>query len=65
MIRDLFSLSFDFLGININVGDIASTITQFANFSTMKNIDIFTIAKTCYDVVLPVGLSLLTLFVMI
>lgn len=65
MIRDLFSLSFDFLGITINIGDIGSTITQFANFSTMKTKAIFTIAKTCYDVVLPVGLSLLTLFVMI
>lgn len=65
LIRSLFSISFTFLDININIGDVIGTITQLANFSVMSKKSVFSLASSCYNVVKPVGLSLLGLFIMI
>lgn len=52
-------------GVKFSTSDMTGTIRQLTDFSNTKTMSIYTIGKTINSLVVPVALSLLTLFFMI
>lgn len=52
-------------GVEFSTTDMAGTIQQLTDFSKTSNLSIYTIGETINTIVVPIALSLLTLFFMI
>lgn len=65
IIIQMFSLSFNFLGIKIDMNNIIQTVTSFGDFSSMKETDVWGLASQLHTLMIPIALSLLTLFTII
>lgn len=65
IIRILYSFKFTVFGINIDSGNLIDTVESLTNFSSVQEINIWSIGKTVNDVIVPIALSLLILFFMI
>jgi len=65
LIRILYSFKFTVFGITFDSGNLIGSIQQLTNFSSVQNINIWSIGKTVNDCIVPIALSLLILFFMI
>lgn len=64
LIENLFKITFKVLGFKVDFGNFVGTIRSLCNWSTIKGTTIWSLASTLHNVVVPIGLSLLTLFFM-
>jgi len=62
LIENLFKISFKILGFKIDVSDFVGTIRSLCNWNTITQTDIWQIASNIHSIIVPIGLSLLTLF---
>ena len=65
LIRILYSFKFTVFGIELDSGNLISSIENLTNFSNVQNINIWSIGKTVNDCIVPIALSLLILFFII
>lgn len=65
LIENLFKISFKVLGFKIDISDFVGTIRSLCNWSTITKTTVWTIASSIHSIIVPIGLSLLTLFFMI
>ena len=65
IIRLLYSFKFRVFGVELDSGNLISSVQKLTNFSSVQNINIWSIGKTVNDVIVPIALSLLILFFMI
>lgn len=66
LISNLYSIDgLNLFGVKFSTSNITDTITQLTDFSQTKTMSIYTIGRSINSVVVPVALSLLTLFFMI
>lgn len=65
LIRLLYSFKFKVFGVELDSGNLVGTVQSLTNFSSVKNINIWSIGRTVNDCIIPVALSLLILFFMI
>ena len=61
----LYKWSFELFGITFNSNNITNTINSMCNFNKVKSLSLYSMGSTINNIVVPVGLSLLTLFMMI
>lgn len=64
-IESLFKISFRILGFKIDIGDFVGTIRNLCNWNTITNTTIWALASKIHSIIVPLGLSLLTLFFLI
>lgn len=64
-ISSIYKIDVKLFGINFSTDDMYGTIASLTNFDKTKSLSIYTIGKTINELVVPVALSLLTLFFMI
>lgn len=64
-ISSIYKIDVKLFGINFSTDDMYGTIASLTNFDKTKTLSIYTIGKTINELVVPVALSLLTLFFMI
>lgn len=65
LIRILYNFKFTVFGVTLDSGNLVGSVQQLTNFSSVQNINIWSIGKTVNDVIIPIALSLLILFFMI
>ena len=65
IIRILYSFKFNVFGIELDSGNLIGTIQSLTNFSSVQNINIWSIGRTVNDCIVPVALSILILFFII
>lgn len=65
IIRILYSFKFTVFGVELDSGNLISSVEKLTNFSNVKNINIWSIGKTVNDCIIPIALSILILFFMI
>lgn len=65
IIRFLYSFKFTVFGVTFNSENLSETIWSLTNFEEVKNNGVYLLASSINKVVVPIGLSLLTLFFMI
>lgn len=65
LIRLLYNFKFTVFGVTLDSGNLVGSVQQLTNFSSVQNINIWSIGKTVNDVIVPIALSLLILFFMI
>ncbi|MCI9039069.1 MAG: hypothetical protein HFJ29_04260 [Clostridia bacterium] len=65
LIRLLYNFKFNAFGIELDSGDLIGSVQKLTDFSSVQNINIWSIGKIVNDCVIPVALSLLILFFMI
>lgn len=65
LIRSLFDLKFSILGFDIDISNIVPTIRSLCDFEQIKQSDIWFLAEIANKFLIPLGLSLLTLFCLI
>ena len=65
IIRLLYSFKFTVFGVELDSGNLISSVQKWTDFSSVQNINIWSIGKTVNDVIVPIALSLLILFFMI
>ena len=65
IIRILYSFKFNVFGIELDSGNLIGTIHSLTNFSSVQNINIWSIGRTVNDCIVPVALSILILFFII
>ena len=65
LIRLLYSFKFTVFGMELDSGNLIGTVQKLTNFTSVQNINIWSIGKTVNDCIVPVALSLLILFFMI
>lgn len=65
LIRLLYNFKFKVFGVTLDSGNLVGSVQQLTNFSSVQNINIWSIGKTVNDVIVPIALSLLILFFMI
>ena len=65
IIRLLYSFKFSVFGVELNSGNLIGSVQKLTNFSSVKEINIWSIGKTVNDCIVPIALSLLILFFMI
>lgn len=65
LIEKIFKIAFTVLGFNIDFGNFVGTVRNLCNWNTITSTTIWSLASSLHSVVVPVGLSLLTLFFMI
>lgn len=65
IIKLLFDIGFDFLGFHISVNEFISTIFSLCDWNEIRASDIWNLSIKINEVMVPIGLSLLTLFLMI
>jgi len=65
LIRILYNFKFTIFGVTLDSGNLIGSIQQLTNFSSVQNINIWSIGKTVNDCIVPIALSLLILFFMI
>lgn len=64
-ISKLFDISFKIFGIKFDIGNIAKTVTDLCNWNKITSTGIWSVAETLNSAMIPLGLSLLTIFFMI
>lgn len=64
-ISGIYKIDVKLFNINFSTDDMYGTIASLTNFDKTKTLSIYTIGKTINELVVPVALSLLTLFFMI
>lgn len=64
-ISSIYKIDVKLFGINFSTDDMYGTIASLTNFDKTKTLSTYTIGKTINELVVPVALSLLTLFFMI
>lgn len=64
-IADLFKIVFEVLGIRIDFQNFVGTIKNLCSWNVIQNTDIWKLASQLHQVIIPIGLSLLTLFFLI
>lgn len=64
-IEDLFKISFKVLGFKIDISDFVGTIRSLCNWNSITKTTIWSLASSIHSVIVPIGLSLLTLFFLI
>lgn len=64
-ISSIYKIDVKLFGINFSTDDMYGIIASLTNFDKTKTLSIYTIGKTINELVVPVALSLLTLFFMI
>lgn len=64
-IETLFKISFKVLGFKIDISDFVGTIRRLCNWNTITSTTVWTLASSIHSIIVPVGLSLLTLFFLI
>lgn len=62
LIKSLFDIKFDILGFSVDISNIVTTVRDLCNFNKIKASDIWFIANSVNKFLIPLGLSLLTLF---
>lgn len=62
LIENIFRIVFTVLGFKIDFGNFVGTIRNLCNWNTITGTSIWKLASTLHNVVVPIGLSLLTLF---
>lgn len=65
IIRLLYSFKFSVFGVELNSGNLIGSVQKLTNFSSVKEINIWSIGKTVNDCIVPIALSLLILFFII
>lgn len=65
LIESIFDITFKVLGFKIDFGNFVNTIRNLCNWNVITETNIWKLASSLHDIVVPVGLSLLTLFFMI
>ena len=65
LIEKIFKIVFTVLGFKIDFGNFVGTIRNLCNWNTITGTTIWKLASTLHRVIVPVGLSLLTLFFLI
>lgn len=65
LIEKIFQITFTVLGFKIDFGNFVGTIRRLCNWNTITGTSIWTLASTLHSVIVPIGLSLLTLFFLI
>ena len=63
--KQLLNIAFTILGFKIDISNMAETTRQLTDWSTISNSTLGTLASTLNDVFVPIGLNLLTIFIMI
>lgn len=61
-IEMLFKISFKVLGFKIDISDFVGTIRNLCNWNSITKTTIWSLASSIHTVIVPIGLSLLTLF---
>lgn len=64
IIRLLFDISFDILGFHISISDFVTTIYDLCDWTKIQTTDIWAIGRLVHVLIVPIGLSMLTLFMM-
>ena len=64
-IEDLFKISFEVLGFKIDISDFVGTIRSLCNWNTITSTSVWSLASKIHTIVVPIALSLLTLFFLI
>lgn len=64
-IAKIYTFDLKLFGVSFSTDDMSGTIAQLTDFSKTKTMSIYTIGSTINSIVVPVALSLLTLFFMI
>jgi len=62
LIENIFKVSFKILGFEIDISDFVGTIRNLCNWDTITSTSIWSIASKIHSIIVPIGLSLLTLF---
>ena len=62
LIENIFKITFSVLGFNIDFGNFVETIRSLCNWNIITGTSIWGLASSLHNVVVPIGLSLLTLF---
>ena len=62
LIENIFKITFSVLGFNIDFGNFVGTIRSLCNWNIITGTSIWGLASNLHNVVVPIGLSLLTLF---
>ena len=65
LIENLFKISFKILGFKIDISDFVGTVRSLCNWNTISKTTIWTLATKIHTIIVPIGLSLLTLFFLI
>ena len=62
LIEKIFQISFKILGFKIDISDFVGTIRNLCNWNSITKTTIWSLASCIHSVIVPIGLSLLTLF---
>ena len=62
LIEKIFQISFKILGFKIDISDFVGTIRNLCNWNSITKTTIWSLASSIHSVIVPIGLSLLTLF---
>ena len=65
LIANLFDISFKLFGMSFDLGNLAQTVINLCTWSKITSTSIWSMAQTLNSAIVPLGLSLLTLFAMI
>lgn len=65
IIRTLYSFKFTVFGVTLDSGNLIDSVQQLTNFSSVQNINIWSIGEVVNDCIVPIALSLLILFFMV
>lgn len=64
LIENIFKITFTVLGFKIDFGNFVKTVRNLCDWNTITKTNIWSLASSLHDIVIPIGLSLLTLFFM-
>lgn len=62
LISNMFKIVFEILGFKIDFGQFVTTIQNLCNWTVIKGTSIWSLAAKLHQIIVPIGLSLLTLF---
>ena len=62
LIEKIFQISFKILGFKIDISDFVGTIRNLCNWNSVTKTTIWSLASNIHSIIVPIGLSLLTLF---
>lgn len=65
LISFLFDISFKLFGITFDLGNLAKTVIDLCTWSKITSTTLWSMARTLNSAIIPLGLSLLTLFAII
>jgi len=62
LIESIFQISFKVLGFKVDISDFVGTIRNLCNWNSITKTSIWSLASDIHSIIVPIGLSLLTLF---